>query len=325
MKNARDTLKAVTTSLPQLAAMQATSARRGTIAAISGQIRSVAEGATREEIEQVIAEERAVLDIDTALIDDTPWRDRQELSTEDRDFHLLIESIRQHGQISPIALRRIDDRYQIVFGHRRVHACRILNIQVRAVVMDRDDRSLIVAMLIENPARKDLSPVEKARAYQRILESQILDRTTLAEVLGVTERQILNIIMLNRLPDQILASLGDARTMALNVGMRLVAALGKSQQPPSKELLSQVAQRSGDATTRARFLIAETDRAARAAAIDRSLVITDNHGRRYARLTRSGSQLVLRFQPGLDPEILQVLAERIPSLYEEVARARNCP
>jgi hypothetical protein len=104
--------------------------------------------------------------------------------------------------------------------------------------------------------------------------------------------------------------------------MRLVAALEKAQGGPPADLLEKLRRRAGDANSRARFLIAETDRAAQAIAIEHSIVISDEHGRRYARLTKSGSQLVLRFQPGLDPDVLRDLAQRIPGLYEDLARRR---
>ncbi|MFZ1428937.1 MAG: ParB/RepB/Spo0J family partition protein [Geminicoccaceae bacterium] len=323
MKNARDTLRAVTGSLPELAAVGPSAARRDAVAAISLQIRGAADSIVGDEVEHTIAEGRAILDIAASLIDDTPWRDRQTLTTDDPDFRVLVDSIRRHGQIAPVALRQHAGRYEIIFGHRRVQACRLLEIPARAVVMERDDRALVVAMLIENQARKDLSAIEKAKAYQRILESGLLDRTTLAEVLGVSERQIANVLTLNRLPNAVVTALGDARSMALNVGMRLVAALQKSNQQPPDHLLAQAVGITSDCNARARYLIAQIDNASRAAAIDQSIAITDGNGRRYARLSPSGAQLVLRFQPGLDPEILRSLAHRIPALYEEIARTRG--
>ena len=324
MKNARDTLRAVTGSLPALAAIPPSdSSRRDAVAAISLQIRGAAEHMESADVEHTIAEGRAILEIATGLIDDTPWRDRQKLTADDADFRQLVKSIEQHGQIAPVALRRNLDRYDIVFGHRRVQACRELEIPVRAVVMERDDRALVVAMLIENQARKDLSAIEKAQAYHRILESGLLDRGTLAEVLGVSERQVVNVLTLNRLPEAVITALGDARSMALNVGMRLVAALQKSNGGAPEHVLVEASALNGDGNARARHLISRIDSASRAAAIDQSIAITDENGRRYARLSPSGAQLVLRFQPGLDPEIVRALSERIPVLYEEIARARK--
>jgi ParB family chromosome partitioning protein len=221
-----------------------------------------------------------------------------------------------------VALRRQGDRFDIAFGHRRVHACRQIGIKVHAIVMPRDDRDLVAAMLVENQARRDLSPIERAAAYRRILDGNLFDRATLAELLGVTQRQVLNILSLNRLDHEVLMALGDARSLSLSVGMRLVAVLGKAQNPPSRKLLQSLRDRTGDANARARRLIAEADSAQKAATIDQSIVVSDDHGRRYARLTKSGSQLVLRFQPGLDPEVLRALVQRIPSLYEELARKR---
>lgn len=325
MKNHRATLAAVTQSLPGLTAAASTRERRGVAAAISQQIRELSRTAapdgTAAEIETALAEGKAILEVDTALIDDTRWRDRAALSTDDPGFQALVDSIRQHGQIAPIALRRQDGgRYDIVFGHRRAQACRLLGLQVRAVVMARDDRALVIAMLVENQARQDLSPIERAAAYQRILDGNLFDRATLAEILGVSQRQVINILTLNRLDHAVLDALGDARALSLNVGMRLAATLEKASNGPSAEALGKARSRSGDANSRARLLIAETDRIAKAVDIDQSMVVSDAHGRRYARLTRSGSQLVLRFQPGLDPDVLQELARRVPELYEEIAR-----
>lgn len=324
MKNARDTLRAVSGSLPALAASpQSDVSRRDAVAAISLQIRGAAEHIEKEDVEQSIAEGRAVSEIATDVIQDTPWRDRQKLSVEDVDFRQLIKSIEQNGQIAPVALRRNGQRYDIVFGHRRVQACRELGIPVRAIVMERDDRGLVVAMLIENQARKDLSAIEKARAYNRILESGLLDRSTLAEILGVSERQIVNVLTLNRLPEPVIEALGDARSMALNVGMRLVSALQRSTGSTPDHVLVEAGSINGDGNARARHLISRIDSASRAAAIDQSIAITDENGRRYARLSPSGAQLVLRFQPGLDPDVVRALSERIPVLYEEIARTRT--
>jgi ParB family chromosome partitioning protein len=325
MKNHRATLAAVTRSLPELTAASSTRERRGVAAAISQQIRELSRtidsSGAEPDLEAALAEGKAILEVDTAVIDDTPWRDRGTLSTDDPSFQSLVDSIRQHGQVAPIALRRQSGgRYDIVFGHRRVQACRLLGLKVRAVVMARDDRELVIAMLVENQARQDLSPIERAAAYQRILEGDLFDRATLAEVLGVSQRQVINILTLNRLDKEVLVALGDARTLSLNVGMRLAAAMEKARVGPPVEVLSKVRSRAGDANSRARLLIAETDRAAKAVDIDQSVVISDAHGRRYARLTKSGSQLVLRFQPGLDPDVLRALAQHIPELYEEIAR-----
>jgi ParB family chromosome partitioning protein len=325
MKNHRATLVAVTRSLPELTAASGLRERRGVAAAISQQIRELSRGMDASGpdpmLEAALAEGKAVIEVDTSLIDDTPWRDRGALSTDDASFQALVDSIRQHSQVAPIALRRQSSgRFDIAFGHRRVQACRLLGRKVRAVVMDRDDRELVIAMLVENQARQDLSPIERAAAYQRILEGNLFDRVTLAEVLGVSQRQVINILTLNRLDEGVLNALGDARGLSLNVGMRLAAALEKLKGRPPAEVLDKARSRAGDANSRARFLISETDRAAKAVDIDQSIVVSDAHGRRYARLTKSGSQLVLRFQPGLDPDVLRALAQRIPDLYEEIAR-----
>lgn len=293
--------------------------QRAVPAAISGQIRVAAEAIQGQELEEAITEGRAILEIDPDCVDDTRWRDRGPLTPADDDFRLLLESIRAHDQISPIALRRREDRFEIAFGHRRVEACRVLGRKVKAVVVERGDRELVLAMLIENQARKDLSPIEKARAYKRILNEDLFDRATLASILGVSENQVHNFLALNRMPPEVLMVLGGGQDLALNVAYRLVLALDKVPAP-SGELLDRVARRAGDGNAKARYFMGEIDRAAREAQLDSSLVISDERGRRYARLTRSGSQLVLRFQPGLNAEAVKSIALRFPKLYEELVQ-----
>jgi ParB family chromosome partitioning protein len=113
-----------------------------------------------------------VIEVAPAEIADSAHRDRDERAFGDAAFLELVASIRDEGQIAPVALRRLPaGGYETVFGHRRVRACRTLGRKVRAVVLDGDDKALVRRMLVENAVRRDLSPIEKARAWQRLLAS----------------------------------------------------------------------------------------------------------------------------------------------------------
>lgn len=101
--------------------------------------------------------------IDVALIDEGGLRDRLDIAQT--DIEGLAEKIRENGQIVPVIVRphpSEEDRYQIIYGRRRLAACRMLGIPIRALVREMNDEQLVVAQGQENTARVDLSFIEKA-------------------------------------------------------------------------------------------------------------------------------------------------------------------
>ncbi|WP_240705306.1 plasmid partitioning protein RepB [Pacificoceanicola onchidii] len=134
----------------------------------------------------------AIREIDPGLIDD--WGPADRLgeftavnSEEDGEsFETLKASIQDAGQQVPILVRKAgaDDRYEAIYGRRRLKACRELGIKVRANVQDIDDQTALLAKGLENAARRNLSFYEKARFAEAILNA---DHTT------ATVRQVLSL------------------------------------------------------------------------------------------------------------------------------------
>lgn len=298
--------------------------RRG-IVPISEQVREVARStgeayeALKQELEQAAAQGRMIVEIDPARIEDSAHRDRDERAFADAAFNELLESVRAEGQLAPVALRQSGpDRYEIVFGHRRVRAARSLGRKVRAVLLEGDDKALVRRMLIENALRRDLSPIEKARAYARLLASGLFTRAELAATLQVTPQQVSNVTALAALPDELLELLGDWRELGINAGRRLLAAWeGCGRKLPAD--LAERVQQAGTAAARALLLTRGLGAAARAAPAPGSEIVRARDGRKLARLSRAGGQLVLRFQPDLDEALIRALVQRLPDLIDEVA------
>ncbi len=118
------------------------------------------------------------LEIDPALIDPSPFPDRLP-DDNDLEFTALKKLISEEGQQVPIGVRRHPgnpDRYQVVYGHRRLRAAKELGIAVRAVVASLSDTELVIAQGIENSARKDLSWIEKALFAWRMDQAGIKAR-----------------------------------------------------------------------------------------------------------------------------------------------------
>ena len=154
-------------------------------------------GAVSQSIEALKA--RALLDIDPFLIDAGGLADR--LETDDGEDAALLASIRDYGQQVPVLVRPHPDnpeRYQIVYGRRRVLAMRDLGKPVKALLRDLDDSALVMAQGQENNARRGLSFIEKANfvaqmrdaGYERaaICDALAIDKTVVSRMLQIVDR-----------------------------------------------------------------------------------------------------------------------------------------
>lgn len=125
-----------------------------------------------DEIEQALASGDRVVEIDTALIDPSPIRDRLRGSAKaDEEFRRTLS---EQGQQVPVLLRRhpsAKGRYLTIYGHRRIAALHALGRKARAVVADLSDAEAFVAQGVENNARRDLSYIERALFAQRLSEA----------------------------------------------------------------------------------------------------------------------------------------------------------
>src|SRR5947208_13158233 len=115
----------------------------------------------------------------------------------------LIESVKQHGIITPLTLSRDGDgRYAIIAGERRYRAAKAAKLrEVPAQVREVDGEALTLAVA-ENVIRADLSPLEEARAYRRLVEDHHGDTAKVAKLVGKSERLVSERLDLLRLPDE---------------------------------------------------------------------------------------------------------------------------
>lgn len=117
----------------------------------------------------------------------------------------LINSIREHGIIQPLILTKASaDRYQIVAGERRFRAAKILELKtVPAIVRAFQDMEKLEISLLENVQRQDLNPVEKARAYQRLIDEFNLTQEAVAKKIGKARATVANTLRLLSLPETV--------------------------------------------------------------------------------------------------------------------------
>lgn len=117
----------------------------------------------------------------------------------------LAKTINTHGIIQPIVVRKIDnDKYEIIAGERRWRAVQSLGWEnVSAIIRDMNDTQTASVALIENLQREELTVIEEAVAYAKLLELQGLTQEALAQRLGKNQSTIANKLRLLKLPEQV--------------------------------------------------------------------------------------------------------------------------
>lgn len=132
---------------------------------------------------------------------------------DDEAIGELAGSIKQHGLLQPLLVRSLPDaagEYEIIAGERRWRAAQRAQLhEVPVVVLSLSDAEALEVALVENLQREDLSPVEEAYGYKRLMDEYAHTQEKLAELLGKSRPHIANMVRLLSLPDAILKHLED--------------------------------------------------------------------------------------------------------------------
>ena len=116
----------------------------------------------------------------------------------------LSASIKEHGVIQPIIVRKLGDKYEIIAGERRYKASVLAGLtKIPAIIRNMDDKEASKVALLENLQRKDLTPIEEARTYQKILELDDMTQEELGKTMGKSQSAIANKMRLLSLPDEV--------------------------------------------------------------------------------------------------------------------------
>ncbi|HEY3412313.1 MAG TPA: ParB/RepB/Spo0J family partition protein [Armatimonadota bacterium] len=147
-----------------------------------------------------------VTDLPVAKIEPNPYQPRtvfNEVALQE-----LAASIQQHGVLQPVIVRPSGSGYQLVSGERRLQASRRANLStIPAVIQSYDDRTVLEIAIVENVQREDISPLEAARAYKRLIEEFGLTQEQVALRVGKSRPAVSNTLRLLKLPKIIQQSL----------------------------------------------------------------------------------------------------------------------
>ncbi|MDX8382841.1 MAG: ParB/RepB/Spo0J family partition protein [Ghiorsea sp.] len=132
------------------------------------------------------------------------------------ELRSLTESIRRDGVLMPILVRPAGDGYELIAGERRWRASQAANLtEIPAVVRDVNDLQALELAIVENEQRDDLTAIESARAYDKLIHEFHYTQQQVAECTGVSRVQVSNLIRLLQLPESIQQMIEDG---SLNMG-----------------------------------------------------------------------------------------------------------
>ncbi|HKT22329.1 MAG TPA: ParB/RepB/Spo0J family partition protein, partial [Nitrososphaerales archaeon] len=138
-----------------------------------------------------------VRDVELSHLDVNPFNVR--LRSPEEDHRQLVVSLKRHGQLSPIIVRPVGARYQIVCGHRRVGAARELGWKtITAQVLPISDQQMLEMSLVENIHRKDISDYEKGQALKK-MHGMGLTYEEISSIVGYSKQHISNLVNMTEL------------------------------------------------------------------------------------------------------------------------------
>jgi len=154
-----------------------------------------------------------------ATIIPSPLQPRKNFAPE--ALQELVDSIRQHGIIQPLIVRRVNDRHELIAGERRWRAAQELGLsEVPVIIRAASDLEVLEISLIENLQRTDLNPIEEAQGYSRLAEEFGMKQEEIAQKVGRSRAAVANAMRLLDLDPQIqtwvaqdLLSVGHAKVL----------------------------------------------------------------------------------------------------------------
>lgn len=280
----------------------------------------------RKDVERARLDGRLAVELDPDLIGDSPYRDRADWGFEGESFERLVRTIDQDGQLVPIAVRRKPDeseRFEIIWGHRRVRACRRLGITVRAVVREVDTRSLALLMDLENTQREDLSTIERARKYRKLIEDGVFStQNELATHFQMSEGHASKLLLVAGLPDVIIKALGDPGRVSYRQWLRLANGLKSPDTLKAAEAAAKnVAAGHTSFDVRVNALIEAGQGNTK---LNKGHIILAENGGIIGAAKRSRkSRVTLELESSVDSAFLDFLLERVGPLYTDFVKGRK--
>lgn len=140
--------------------------------------------------------------VDVNLLFPSPFQPRKDFDEE--ALNALVESVKEKGVLQPLLVRKKNGRFEIIAGERRWRASKLAGLQtVPIIVKDMDDKEVLEVALVENLLRENLSAIEEAEGFQRLIDEFSHTQEALAQIVGKSRSHVANTLRLLNLPDPV--------------------------------------------------------------------------------------------------------------------------
>lgn len=230
----------------------------------------------------------------------------------------LVDSIREHGILEPLVVAKTPAGVQLIAGERRWRAARIVGLrEVPVIIRETTPRGMLEMAIVENVQRVDLNPIERARAFQRLVDEFQLPTSEIAKRVGKSQAYVSNSLRLLTLPDAIKDGLlsgaiseGHARALATIGDNRMMIEAYKrvlresASVRTAEDIARKIKTKLGTIGTNSSMNKIESDESDKIKEeIERALVAIDNlPNKTRVKLTRSRieTKLLLKFSGSLE-------------------------
>ena len=178
--------------------------------------------------------------IQVNLDDIIPNRFQPRIAFDEKALNELAASIKEHGVIQPLVLRKLGKKYEIIAGERRYKASIMAGLEtVPAVISNIDDNKSAEVALVENIQRKDLTAIEEARSYKNLLDKGYLTQEQLAKKMGLSQSAVSNKLRLLNLDNKVQQALLDNKISERHARSLLKVPSGEEQQKMLNRIIKE--------------------------------------------------------------------------------------
>lgn len=176
--------------------------------------------------------------IDITKIQANPNQPRQQFS--EAELLELAESIKEHGLIQPVVVRKLGDVYEIIAGERRYRASKLLKFtKLPVIIKDFDDRTALEVSIIENIQRENLNPIDEANAYKRLANEFGLSQEEIAKRVSKGRASVSNTLRLLTLSEEIVDLIKENKISLGHAKAILTIKDPKAQNTLAKKIISE--------------------------------------------------------------------------------------
>lgn len=171
-----------------------------------------AQKVVREENRNLLAgaDKNTIVDISVDLIEANPMQPRQVFDHE--GLEELIESIKVHGIIQPLIVTKTAEGYQLIAGERRLRSAKVIGLNtVPCIIREAGEQEKLELAIIENLQRKNLNPIEKALAYEKLMDEFSMSQEEVGKKMGVSRSVVANTVRFIELPGEVQRALADEK------------------------------------------------------------------------------------------------------------------